>query len=140
MNKIGIVFLLVLFNNAFSQNSHGKECGFDVVMQKLDRKYPDNKKNREQYEDFIANSDKKAMLNKFGANTPTNALYTGQIYEIPVVVHVIESNAAANSNLALTDLEISNWIARANAMYATTYGNGFYAEGSGTTGGSVMPF
>jgi hypothetical protein len=67
-------------------------------------------------------------------------LYTGQVFEIPVVVHVIESSATQNANLNLTDQNIQDWIDRANRMYATTYGNGFYPEGSGATGGNVIPF
>ncbi|MCS3530741.1 zinc-dependent metalloprotease [Chryseobacterium sp. JUb7] len=139
MKKIIIFITLMFFINAFSQNQQ-KECGFDVVMKKMDNRYPDFKKKREEVDLNLANINKQSSLNKVGATTSWNGLYTGQIYEIPVVVHVIESQASANSNLALTDQEIINWIDRANKMYATTYGNGFYPEGSGPTGGAVMPF
>lgn len=135
---IGFVALMA-FINAFSQHQQ-KDCGFDVVMNKMDHRYPDLKKKREVADANFANINKQSYLNKFGATTSWNGLYTGQVYEIPVVIHVIESQADANSNLALTDLEIINWIDRANKMYATTYGNGFYPEGTGPTGGAVMPF
>lgn len=130
---------LMIFFNAFSQDQH-KFCGFDEVMRKMDSKYPDLKKKREETEARLSNLDKQSYLNKVGATTSWNGLYTGQVYEIPVVIHVIESQATANANLALTDQEIINWIDRANKMYATTFGNGFYAEGTGPTGGSVIPF
>ncbi|KPH12241.1 GEVED domain-containing protein [Chryseobacterium sp. ERMR1:04] len=130
---------LMAFINAFSQNQQ-KDCGFDVVMKKMDHRYPDLKKKREVADENFATINKQSYLNKFGATTSWNGLYTGQVYEIPVVIHVIESQAAANSSLALTDQEIINWIDRANRMYATTYGNGFYPEGTGPTGGAVMPF
>ncbi|MFP3594105.1 zinc-dependent metalloprotease [Chryseobacterium sp. SIMBA_038] len=139
MKRIISFFALMVFINAFSQNQQ-KECGFDVIMKKMDNRYPDLKKKREEADAKFASIDKQSSLNKFGATTSWNALYTGQVYEIPVVVHVIESQATANANLALTDQEIINWIDRANKMYATTYGNGFYAEGTGPTGGAVMPF
>lgn len=139
MKRIMIFFALTVFFNAFSQNQHGY-CGFDDEMRKMDSKYPDLKKKREETEARISNLNKQSYLNKVGATTSWDALYTGQVYEIPVVIHVIESQAVANANLALTDLEITNWIDRANKMYATTYGNGFYTEGTGPTGGAVMPF
>ncbi|MCJ7933576.1 MAG: GEVED domain-containing protein [Chryseobacterium sp.] len=84
--------------------------------------------------------DKQSFLNKVGGSTSWNGLYTGQVFEIPVVVHVIESSAVANANLSLTDQNIKDWIDRANKMYATTYGNGFYPEGAGAAGGNVIPF
>jgi len=130
---------LMIFFNAFSQDQH-KFCGFDEVMKKMDNRYPDLKKKREETEARLSSLDQRSYLNKYGATTSWNGLYTGQVYEIPVVVHVIESQATANANLALTDQEIIDWIDRANRMYATTFGNGFYAEGTGPTGGSVIPF
>ncbi|MBW7675709.1 zinc-dependent metalloprotease [Chryseobacterium chendengshani] len=139
MKRIGTILLLIFFVNSFSQDLH-KECGFDKIMQKLDDRHPDLKRVREEGEQKINNMNQQAFLNKVGASSSWNALYTGQLYEIPVVVHVIESQDPANANLAVTDQEIINWIARANSMYATTYGNGFYPEGAGPTGGNVIPF
>ncbi|KIC64506.1 zinc-dependent metalloprotease [Chryseobacterium taiwanense] len=139
MKKISIIFALISFINAFSQNIE-KSCGFDEIMRRMNSKYPNLERNREEIDAKFAGLNVQSYLNRVGATTTWNGLYTGQIYEIPVVVHVIESSAAANSNLHLTDQEIINWIGRANSMYATTYGNGFYAEGSGPTGGAVIPF
>lgn len=139
MKKFITLFVLMFFINSFSQDSH-KECGFDEVMQKLDARHPGLKKYREEGEQKILGMNQQAFLNKVGATTSKNALYTGQLYEIPVVVHVIESQGPANANLAVTDQEIINWIGRANSMYATTYGGNFYPEGTGPTGGNVIPF
>lgn len=139
MKRISTVLLIMFFVNSFSQDLH-KECGFDKIMQKLDDRHPGQKRLREEGEQKINSINQQAFLNKVGATSSWNALYTGQLYEIPVVVHVIESQATANANLAVTDQEIINWIGRANSMYATTYGNGFYPEGAGPTGGNVMPF
>ncbi|KMQ59304.1 hypothetical protein ACM46_19430 [Chryseobacterium angstadtii] len=139
MKKISTVFAFLLFLNAFSQNVE-HFCGFDEEMRKMDIKFPELKKNREEVETKLRNMDKRSFLNKVGGTTSWNGLYTGQIYEIPIVVHVIESSAAANANLALTDQNVIDWIDRANKMYATTYGNGFYAEGAGANGGNVIPF
>ncbi|MGO4708004.1 zinc-dependent metalloprotease [Chryseobacterium sp. 2TAF14] len=139
MKKISTLLVLMFFMNVFSQDFH-KECGFDKIMKRLDDKHPDLKRLREQGEQKILGMNQQAFLNKVGATTSKNSLYTGQIYEIPVVVHVIESQDPANANLAVTDQEIINWIGRANSMYATTYGGNFYPEGAGATGGNVIPF
>lgn len=139
MKKITIVLLVAWFSNAFSQNND-HYCGFDEEMRKMDLKFPELKKRREDVETKLRNMDKQSYLNKVGGSTSWNGLYTGQVFEIPVVVHVIESSATQNANLSLTDQNIQDWIDRANRMYATTYGNGFYPEGSGATGGNVIPF
>jgi len=139
MKKFSTLLVLMFFINAFSQDFH-KECGFDKVMKKLDDKHPGLKRYREEGEQKILGMNQQAFLNKVGATTSKNTLYTGQIYEIPVVVHVIESQDPANANLAVTDQEIINWIGRANSMYATTYGGNFYPEATGATGGNVIPF
>ncbi|SFN60519.1 Por secretion system C-terminal sorting domain-containing protein [Chryseobacterium oleae] len=139
MKKISILSVFLLFFNAFSQNVE-HFCGFDEEMRKMDIRFPELKKNREEVEARLSKMDKHSFLNKVGGTTSWNGLYTGQTFEIPVVVHVIESSASANSNLALSDQDVINWIDRANKMYATTYGNGFYAEGAGATGGNVIPF
>ncbi|NML68450.1 T9SS type A sorting domain-containing protein [Chryseobacterium sp. RP-3-3] len=139
MKKISILLVLFLFFNAFSQNVE-HFCGFDEEMRKMDIRFPELKKNREEVETKLRNMDKQSFLNKVGGTTAWNGLYTGQTFEIPIVVHVIESGAVANSNLTLSDQDVINWIDRANKMYATTYGNGFYPEGAGATGGNVIPF
>lgn len=137
MKKISTLLMLIVFTSIFSQQ---KECGFDLVMKNLDDRNPHLKHQREEANTKLSKLNKQSHLNKVGATTSWNGLYTGQIYEIPVVVHVIESQAAANANLHLTDQEIIDWIDRANRMYSTTYGNGFYPEGAGPDGGAVIPF
>ncbi|MDC8098287.1 zinc-dependent metalloprotease [Chryseobacterium rhizosphaerae] len=139
MKKINIISMLLLFINVFSQG-HDHYCGFDNELTKMDAKFPELKKRREETEAKLRSMDKQSFLNKVGGSTSWNGLYTGQVFEIPVVVHVIESSATANTNLSLSDQNIKDWIDRANKMYATTYGNGFYPEGAGATGGNVIPF
>nr|WP_315025741.1 zinc-dependent metalloprotease [uncultured Chryseobacterium sp.] len=139
MKKITTVLSVLLFVNAFSQHQE-KYCGFDEDLKRIDARFPDLKKRREEGEQKLRMMDKQSFLNKVGGGTSWNGLYTGQVYEIPVVVHVIESNASANNNLKLSDQQVIDWIDRANKMYATTYGNGFYAEGPGVDGGNVIPF
>ncbi|PWN69840.1 T9SS C-terminal target domain-containing protein [Chryseobacterium phosphatilyticum] len=139
MKRITTVLGVLLCINAFSQVQE-RYCGFDEDLRSMDARFPELKKRREEVEQKLRNIDKQSYLNKVGGGTSWNGLYAGQVYEIPVVVHVIESNATANANLKLTDQQIKDWIDRANKMYATTYGNGFYPEGPGVDGGNVVPF
>ena len=139
MKKLYFVVLLSLFNLGFSQDNQERFCGFDLVKKRLEDKNPDLENRRREADLKFSRIDRNDIYKRLGNNL-NSARYSGTIYEIPVVVHVIESSAAANSNLTVSDTEITNWINRANAMYATTYGNGFYPEGPGITGGAVMPF
>ncbi|WHF51155.1 zinc-dependent metalloprotease [Chryseobacterium gotjawalense] len=133
MKKIIIVVAMV-----FSIGIIAQTCGFDEVQKNLELKYPEIKKNRELAETQLLGTDVKSYLKKIGA-TSRNGLYDGTIYEIPVVVHLITSTAASNSGLALTDNQIINWINNCNKMFATTYGNGFFPEGTGSIDGNVIP-
>jgi len=114
-------------------------CAFDRVQQELERKDPEIRKSRENAEAHILQTNVQHYLNKIGA-TSKNGLYTGQIYEIPVVIHVIESSDPSNASLVRTDAQILEWIENSNKVFATTYGNGYYPEGLGNHGGNVIPF
>lgn len=134
MKKTLSVLALVLSMIIFAQT-----CGFDQVQANLEAKFPAIKKNREMAEAKLLQTDVRSYLDKMGA-TSKNGLYTGTIYEIPVVVHLITSSSPANSGLALTDAQITTWIDNANKMYATTYGGSYAAEGPGSLDGNVIPF
>ncbi|QBO58095.1 GEVED domain-containing protein [Chryseobacterium salivictor] len=133
MKKIIIVVAMV-----FSIGIIAQTCGFDEVQKNLELKYPEIKNKRELSETQLLGTDVKSYLKKIGA-TSRNGLYDGTIYEIPVVVHLITSTSASNSGLALTDNQIITWINNCNKMYATTYGNGFFPEGTGSLDGNVIP-
>lgn len=116
-----------------------ESCAFDQVQQELERKNPEIRKAREDAEARLMQTNVKEYLNKIGA-TSKNGLYTGTVYEIPVVVHVIESSSPSNAFLTRTDTQIQEWIENCNKMFATTYGNGYYTEGPGIDDGNVIPF
>lgn len=135
MKKILQLLLLAVSVIIFSQ----KTCGYENYQAKLESQNLEIKKAREEAEARLLSMDIRAYLDKIGATTKNN-LYTGTIYEIPVVVHVIESSDVSNAGLHLTDAQIQTWIDNTNKMYATTYGNGFPAEGTGSLDGTVIPF
>ena len=86
MRKKLLLLLLLISIMSYSQ----KTCGYDVYQAELERTNPEIKKAREEAEAKLLAMDVKAYLKKFGASY-RNSAYTGPIYEIPVVVHVIES-------------------------------------------------
>ncbi len=135
MKKTLLLLFLAVSTFSFSQ----KTCGYDMHQVELERVNPEIRKAREEAEAKLLAMDVKGYLKKFGASY-RNSSYTGPIYEIPVVVHVIESSDASNSGLSLTDAQIQTWVDNTNKMYATTYGNGFPAEGTGSLDGTVIPF
>ena len=139
MRRIFTLFFTVTIIMSFAQKTNDY-CGFNRRMSQFDQLNPELVKLRNESEKKLQSLDKKKLFRAAGATTTASGLYTGTIYEIPVVVHVIESSSQSNSNLKVTDTEITNWINNANKMFATTYGGSMYPEGSGIDGGTVLPF
>ena len=131
--------ILSLVAIVFATMFNAQTCAFDQVQKELETQNPQIKKSREASDAQLLKIDVQSYLNKMGATT-RNGLYTGTMYEIPVVIHVITSSAGSNSALSLTDAQITTWINNCNKMYDTTYGNGFYPEGTGSLDGNVVPF
>ena len=81
------------------------------------------------------NKSKYGKINGKSADNP---------FIIPVVVHVIlPKEYSANQEDQFhnpTDTEISDWIERANSIFATTYGHGYYPDGVSNEVGTVMPY
>ena len=130
---------LLFFAIFSSMMSFAQTCGYTAVQNELESRNPQVKANREAAEAKLLQTDVRSYLNGIGA-TSKNALYTGTIYEIPTVVHIITSTDPSNAGLSLTDAQIQTWIDNCNKMYATTYGNGFFPEGPGSLDGNVIPF
>lgn len=134
MKKVILFLAIFLSVGIFAQT-----CGFDQVQNELEAKFPQIKKDREALDAKLLQTNVKAYLDQLGATTK-NGMYTGTIYEIPIIVHVITSTDPSNASLAITDAQIQTWIDNCNKMYATTFGNGFFPEGSGSLDGNVIPF
>lgn len=161
--KKTIILLSSLVSIAmFGQEHHhedGHYCAADVIRAEMEQKYPEMKIKRLEMEKNLRQKGVEGVLRESGfslSNTTLGGLetmssgqsrsanaweaYNGPIYEIPVVVHIIESTNPADANLKLTDEEIKTWIDNANKMFATTYGGSYFPEGDGIRGGNVMPF
>ena len=130
---------LLFFAIFSSMMIFAQTCDFDAHQNRVEKEFPEAKKNREAAEARLLSMDVRSYVNSVGA-TSKNAMYTGTIYEIPVVVHIITSSDASNAGLSLTDAQINTWIDNCNKMYATTYGGNYSAEGTGPNDGNVIPF
>ncbi|MDR2204774.1 MAG: zinc-dependent metalloprotease [Flavobacteriaceae bacterium] len=135
---------LLILISLFAAMMFGQQfCGFDEYQRKLESENPEVKQARKDLDAKILAAGIDNYLKEIGVDIPkTSELYTGTIYEIPVVVHVIESSTWT-ATATPTDTQIQQWIDRTNAIYATTYGLGFYPEGDGSGGiglGTVLPF
>lgn len=131
MNRFIIITMLLSFIHLTGQE---KICGFDAIQKEIESNFPQEKEKRLRIEKQLY------YKNLYSKNARNPANNDNRIYEIPVVVHVIESKDPSNDNLKLTDIEIENWIEDTNKIYATTYGGDFYAKGDGAEGGTVFPF
>lgn len=133
MKKIYILASALLFSNAFSQHF----CAYDEVQQQLEARNPEIKKTRLAVESKVRSMNLSALKKTAKITTTNTGAYSGPIYTIPVVVHVIESSIASQNP---TDEEVKNWIESANKQYATTFGGEYFPEGTGAMGGTVIPF
>lgn len=135
MKKILLLSLSFIFLALNAQ----EPCGFDKRQKELEERFPSAKTNREKFEARLLAIDVKSYLKKMGVTTKSS-LYDGTVYEIPVVVHVIEpSSASPFASYTVTDAQIKTWIDNTNKMYAATYST-FFREGTGIYDGTVIPF
>lgn len=107
------LFLLLCFSFTFSQNNNKsiEECGTDKLMQDLYTQYPEMKAKEDAFNQTLSTMIKTGEINKFYSKTT-------QIYEIPVVVHVVSDGSPLGTSCNRTDAEVINWINHTNDIYA----------------------
>ncbi len=127
------IFSILFFTNNIKAQTEQGFCVFEQVQKELERKHPEIKEMR---------------------RTRTYAepvKWNNQIYEIPVVVHVIENRSGNgktgtyDGKTQLTDAQIATWIENANKMFAATYKGrtsekDFFPKGDGVNQSAVIPF
>lgn len=159
MKKTIILLSSLMSMVMFGQHYHeeGHYCASDVIRAELEKQNPEIKAKRLEMEKNLRKKGLESVLRESGVDLPNSTLgksetmnkeqsrssniwkaYKGEIYEIPIVVHLIESNNPVDTKL--TNEQIQTWIENANKILATTYGNGYYTEGEGIDKGAVMPF
>lgn len=102
--------LFSLSLSAQQQPSKQRLCGFDQILEQDDRSNPGA---REAVEDLVRKIKVEQKKNPSAFKKTVNG-----VYEIPVVVHVIEGG---DGGFSRTDAQIQTWIENANKMYAGTY-------------------
>ncbi len=131
MKKLALLFLAL----ASATVLWAQHCGTDQHQAKLERENPEIKQARLKMEEKLLSMDIGKFLESKGIKPPDRGTrYNGTIYEIPVVVHVIEDGV----HNTVTDAEIETWIENTNKQYATTYPS-FFPEGNGNYDGNVIP-
>nr|WP_315222181.1 GEVED domain-containing protein [uncultured Flavobacterium sp.] len=99
------------------------------------------KEKREANEAKFRSLEIQKFLKSKGATVNANTKYTGTIYTIPVVVHIIvPNNEAIGTQFNPSDAQVQTWIDNTNNILATTYGGAIFPEGTGPNAGTVMPF
>lgn len=132
MKKIILLILMGVGTSFIAQQT----CGLDSYQREIETKEPSSKTRREAFDKEIGKIiSNLRQSGKLSANTSKNQT---QFYEIPVVVHVIESTSTANATLAVTDQEIINWINDTNKIFASLH-PAYYPEGTGLGFNTVIP-
>lgn len=95
-----------------AQQQQQRVCGFEQSLEQQDRLAPGM---RQVFDNLVREVEEARRSNPSLAAASRNV---NGVYEIPVVVHVIEG---ARSEFSRTDAQIQTWIDNANKMYAGTY-------------------
>ncbi len=149
--KKHLLLLFALFFVGVNMNAQ-ETCGFEQAQRELERKNPEMRLRREKAEEQLRIKMQSTAFLQRMARLSQKANYTGEIYEIPVVVHVIENRSGTGhtgtptDGVQLTDEQIKTWIENTNKMYAATYQSpnnplkSFFPPGDEVDESAVIPF
>lgn len=112
-------------SNFFSQKVEFQECGTDELMRKHYERYPEQKA---QDDAFNLELSKLIKSGKF-----SNTLNKKQVYEIPVVVHVVGDGSAIGTVNNKSDADIIAWVNYTNGVFSGNASSGM----SGTS--AILP-
>ncbi|MFC6267249.1 zinc-dependent metalloprotease [Frigoriflavimonas asaccharolytica] len=125
-------YLLLIFTALFFSYASAQEpCAFDQNQARLEKANPAIKQAREEAEAKLMAMDIQKFLRDNGHGSLTGKAET--VYEIPVVVHLLNDGTAP----LRTDAEIITWINNCNKFYDTTFGGDWLTVAQG---GTVIPF
>ncbi|MDH6251064.1 hypothetical protein M2347_000791 [Chryseobacterium sp. H1D6B] len=121
MKKLLFSLILGLSSIAFySQNIEFMECGTDELMKKHYQRFPEEKA---QDDAFNLELSKLIKSGKFASQINKN-----QVYEIPVVVHVVGDGSPVGSTNNRSDADIIAWINYTNGVFAGNTASGMAAS------------
>jgi len=114
-----LLFLLIsggLCTNFYSQKLEFQECGTDDLMKKHYERFPEEKARDDAFNLELSKLIKSGKLaSKFNKN---------QVYEIPVVVHVVGDGSAIGTPNNKSDADIIAWINYTNGVFAGNSSSG----------------
>nr|WP_315026232.1 M43 family zinc metalloprotease [uncultured Chryseobacterium sp.] len=121
--------LFLLISGAFCSNFHSQkvefqECGTDELMKKHYERFPEEKAQDDAFNLKLSRMIKSGKL--------TSKL-NNQVYEIPIVVHVIGDGSAVGTTNNKSDADIIAWVNYTNGVFAGSSTSGM----SGTS--SILP-
>ena len=119
------VFIIIIFLQHYSIFCQ-ESCGTDKYHEDLFATHPEEKKAYLEKEAQLLYEDIQQYLKRISLNTTT-------VYEIPVVVHLMNDGTKP----LRTNAEIIKWIDNCNKYYDNTYGGEWYTTAQG---GTIIPF
>jgi len=126
MKKLLLVIVSGLAcSNFYSQKVEFQECGTDELMRKHYERHPE-----EKAQDDAFNLELSKMI-KSGKRSST--LNKNQVYEIPVVVHVVSDGSAVGTVNNKSDADIIAWVNYTNGVFSGSTTSGM----SGTS--AILP-
>jgi hypothetical protein len=132
-HKIYLLLLAVWFTSQglFAQHqkhthSNGMSCGSDHINEIYFQNNPEVFQKRRAFDREISRLKKNGMI--YSAMN----LNSQEVYEIPIVVHIIHTGEPIGSLNNPSDQQIFNWVNHANEVLAGT-ANGVVGEGNGGT-------
>ncbi|KAB2837725.1 MAG: hypothetical protein F9K45_12320, partial [Melioribacteraceae bacterium] len=99
-----LLFLLIsgtFCSNFYSQSVEFQECGTDELMKKHYERYPE-----EKAQDDAFNLELSKMIKSGKLASKLN----NQVYEIPIVVHVVGDGSAVGTTNNKSDADIIAWV------------------------------
>lgn len=114
-----LLFLIIsggLCTNFYSQKLEFQECGTEELMKKHYERFPEDKARDDAFNLELSRLIKSGkMASKFNKN---------QVYEIPVVVHVVGDGSAIGTPNNKSDADIIAWINYTNGVFAGSSSSG----------------
>lgn len=117
MKKLLFLFIAGVFcSNFYSQKVEFQECGTDELMKKHYEKFPEQKAQDDAFNLELSRLIKSGKLaSRFNSN---------QVYEIPIVVHVVGDGSAIGTVNNKSDADIIAWVNYTNGVFSGNTSSG----------------
>jgi len=126
MKKLLLIIVTGLAcSNFYSQKLEFQECGTDELMRKHYERHPEQKAQDDAFNLELSKLIKSGKL--------SSTLNKNQVYEIPIVVHVVGDGSAIGTVNNKSDADITAWINYTNGVFSGSTTSGM----SGTS--AVLP-